>query len=167
MVALDVELGGTVWRDWMAESVQLSASTIWSMPDDQVDHSPQLDPVVVEAMKQLTAWTYRRDLRHVVLGSPPFIGMFRRRRQRSKGLNDPSSRSAAIHIFKNLKYHGYRYDPPELRAWATAHGWKAADVLELGAYAEGVLAGIRYHTVPPPFGQGAIHGWREAAGEVA
>jgi hypothetical protein len=115
-------------------------------------------------MKELTAWTYRRDLRHLVFGSPPFIGSFLNWRQRNEGLNDPSARSAAIHLFKNLKFHGYRYDPYELRAWATAHGWKASDVLELGAYAEGVLAGTRYHTVPDPFGQRAIDGWREAGG---
>jgi hypothetical protein len=136
------------------------------MPDDLVDR-PQLDPVVVEAMKELTAWTYRCDLRHLVLGYPPFIGTPRRWRQRNKGLGDPSSRSAAIHLFKNLKYHGHRYDPDGVRAWATAHGWKAPDVLELGAYAEGVLAGTRYHTVPDPFGQGAIDGWRKAASKAA
>jgi hypothetical protein len=136
------------------------------MPGDPVDFS-QLDPVVVEAMKDLTTWTYHRDLRHLAFGNPPFIGMFRRWKQRNEGLNDPSSRSAAIHIFKNLKHHGYRYDPHELRAWATVHGWKDSDVLELGAYAEGVLAGTRYHTVPDPFGQGAINGWRDAAGHVA
>ena len=134
------------------------------MPDGQVD-SPQLDPVVVEAMKQLTAWTYRRDLRHLVLGGPPFVGKLRRKEQK-QGLNDPSARSAAIHIFKNLKYHGYRYDPSELQAWAMAHGWKPSDILELGTYAEGVLAGTRYHTVPPPFGQGTIFAWRRAADEV-
>jgi hypothetical protein len=77
------------------------------LPDDPIDF-PQLDPVVVEAMKELTAWTYRRDLRHLLFGSPPFIGLFRNWRQRNEGLNDPSARSAAIHLFKNLKIHGYR-----------------------------------------------------------
>ena len=70
------------------------------MPDEPA----QLNPVVVEAMKELTTWTYRRHPRHL-----------RNWRERNKGLNDPSSRSAAIHAFKNLKYHGYRYDPYELR----------------------------------------------------
>jgi hypothetical protein len=135
------------------------------MSDDRVD-STHLGPVVVEAMKQLTDWTYRRDFRHFILGSPHFIGIFRRWKQQKQGLSDPSSRSAAIHIFKNLKFHGYWYVPSKLQAWATAHGWAASDVVELGAYAEGVLAGTRYHTVPDPFGQQAIDDWKEAADEV-
>lgn len=135
------------------------------MPEDLVG-CPRLDPVVVEAMKELTAWTYRRDRRRLVLASPLFSGMFRRRKQQKKGLSDPSSRSAAIHMFKNLKFHGYWYDPDDLRAWATAHGWEDSDALDLGTYAEGVLAGTRYHTVPDPFGQQAIECWRKAAGKV-
>jgi hypothetical protein len=115
----------------------------------------QLDPVVVEAMKQLTAWTSRRH--HRQLGDW---------RQRHKGLKDPSSRSGAIHVFKNLNYHGYPYDPAEIQAWATAHGWKASDAQELCTYAKGVLAGTRYHTVPDPFGQTAIDRWIQMAAKV-
>jgi hypothetical protein len=118
------------------------------MPDEPA----QLDPVVVEAMKELTAWTYQR-----------YQSPLRNWRQRRKGMDDPSSRSGAIHIFKNLKYHGFLYDPEELQAWARGHGWRSPDVVELGVYAGGVLAGTRYHTVPDPFGQGAINRWKEAA----
>jgi hypothetical protein len=106
-------------------------------------------------MKQLTAWTYRRH--HRQLGNL---------RQKHKGLKDPSSRSGAIDVFKNLKYHGYAYEPDEIQAWATAHGWTASDAQELSAYAEGVLAGTRYHTVPDPFGQTAIDGWIRMAAKV-
>jgi hypothetical protein len=47
----------------------------------------------------LTAWVYRRHQRQ--------LGNWRRR---YKGLNDPSSRAGTIHVFKNLKYHGYPFD---------------------------------------------------------
>ena len=48
-------------------------------------------------------------------------------------------------------------------ARALAHGWTADDAQQLGDYAEGVLAGTRYHTMPDPWGRHAINYWREEA----
>jgi hypothetical protein len=66
-------------------------------------------------------------------------------------------------MFKHLKYHGYRFDPADVRAWATANGWTINDVQQLGEYAAGILAGVRYHTAPDPFGRHAINYWRADA----
>jgi len=68
-----------------------------------------------------------------------------------------------IHTFKHLKHHGYHFVPGEIRAWATVHGWAESDAQQLGDYAEGVLAGTRYHTDPDPFGMWAIESWRADA----
>lgn len=76
---------------------------------------------------------------------------------------ESSCRGAAIHTFKHLKHHRYDFPPDEVWAWALVHGWKAADAAELRDFAEGVLAGKRYHTSPDPFGMHAIHQWREDA----
>ena len=117
--------------------------------------APPLDPVVAAAMVQLTGWTYHRHrrihqrYRNVVL--------------RSRGLRDPSSRSAAIHVFTNLRYHGYAVDPSALHDWAAAHGWRPSDARALADYADGVRSGRRYHTVSDPFGHRAIDLWRASA----
>jgi hypothetical protein len=58
------------------------------MPAEPVS-TPKLDPVVAEAMKQLTAWVYRRHQRQ--------LGNWR---MHYKRLKDPSSRSGTIHVFK-------------------------------------------------------------------
>ena len=76
---------------------------------------------------------------------------------------NPSNRAAAIHTCKHLKHHGYDYQPDQLRHWALAHRWVSEDAKELHDYAEGVLAGTRYHTFPDPIGMHAIHQWREDA----
>jgi hypothetical protein len=118
----------------------------------------RLDPVVAAAMNQLTDWTYHR-----------YHAVHRRLRNvplRFKGLRDPSSRSGAIHMLKNLEYHGYPVHPDDLRKWAIEHGWKASDARDLSAYAEGIRTGQRYHTVPDPFGHLAIDQWRDAAAKV-
>jgi hypothetical protein len=117
-----------------------------------------LDPVVAAAMVQLTDWTYHRH--HAI---------YRRLRNvplRIKGLRDPSSHSGAIHMLKNLKYHGYPIPPDDLRKWAMAHGWKSSDARELSVYAESIHTGQRYHTVPDPFGHRIIDRWRDAAAKV-
>jgi len=130
--------------------------TLTSMPaSEKVQH---LDPVVAAAMCQLTDWIYHR-----------YHPVHRRLRNipiRFRGLRDPSSRSGAIHILKNLKYHGYMLDPNQLRDWAIEHGWKASDARDLSGYAEGILSGRRYHTVANPFGYSDIDRWREAAAKV-
>ena len=139
---------------------------------------PHLDPVVEEAMKQLTSLVYFRRrllprqapaiLRRIL--SPLLVrrGIFQVPRpaptpKRERSLRDRTSRAGAIHAFKHLKHHGYRFDPADVRAWATANGWTPEDAQQLGEYATGVLGGERYHTEPDPFGQHAIHHWRADA----
>jgi len=80
-------------------------------------------------------------------------------------LKNPSNRAGTIHVFKHLKFHKYEFQPDQLRDWPLAHGWRSEDAAELRDYAEGVLAGKRYHTDPDPFGMHAIHQWREDAGK--
>jgi hypothetical protein len=86
-----------------------------------------------------------------------------RRLRLQSGLSNPGARARAIHAFKHLKYNGCHFDPAELGARALAHGWTADDAQQLGDYAEGVLAGTRYHTMPDPWGRHAINYWREEA----
>lgn len=109
-------------------------------------------------MGQLAVWTYHRyhPIHHRLRNVP----------LRFKGLQDPSSRSGAIHVLKNLKYHGYPIDPDELRKWAVDHGWKVSHARDLSAYAEGIRTGRRDHTVSNPFGHSAIDRWKEAAAKI-
>ena len=122
------------------------------------DEGQHLDPVVAAAMCQLTDWTYHRY--------HPIHRRLRNVPLRFKGLRDPSSRSGAIHILKNLKHHGYMLDPDQLRNWAIEYGWKALDARDLSGYAEGIRSGRWYHTVSSPFGYSDIDRWREAAAKV-
>jgi len=118
--------------------------------------SPVLDPVVQAALLDLTDWVY-----------PPLRERIRRRLggqgRCERSLKNPSNRAAAIHMCKHLKHHGYNFPPDQLRDWALAHRWRAEDAQQLHDYAQGVLAGTRYHTAPDPFGMGAIDCWRETA----
>ena len=86
-----------------------------------------------------------------------------RRLRLQSGLSNPGARARTIHAFKHLKYNGCHFDPAELGARALAHGWTADDAQQLGDYAEGVLAGTRYHTMLDPWGRHAINYWREEA----
>jgi hypothetical protein len=113
---------------------------------------PTLDPVAVEALKHLTAFVFRRRRIYNL-----------RLEKRRKSLTDPGARAAAIHTFKHLKHHGYRFDPSGVFDWATEHGWPPAEAGELSDYAAGVIEGTRYHTDPDPIGRRAIDDWREAA----
>ena len=108
-------------------------------------------------MKDLTDWVYP-SLRQRI----SYFTHNNRKWERS--LKNPSNRAATIHLCKHLKHHGYHFSPDQLRDWAMTHGWKAEDAQELHDYAQGVLAGTRYHTAPDPFGMGAIDWWREDAG---
>jgi hypothetical protein len=109
------------------------------------------DPVVEEAMRDITSWIYRPH--------PHQLGNWRHQ----KGLRDPSSRAAVIHAFKHLKHHRRLFDPAELREWARANGWTLDDATEMSTYAEGVQAGNRYHTAPDPFGPPTYFRWSEKA----
>jgi hypothetical protein len=110
-------------------------------------------------MSQLADWTYH--LYHGFRHRPHNV------RLRLRGLRDPSSRSGAVHILKNLKHHGYQVDPENLRLWATEHGWRTSDAEDPKAYAQDVFSGRRYHTDPSPFRQSDIDRWREGAGKVS
>jgi len=124
--------------------------------EDEKVTSPVLNPVVRVAMTHLTSWVYpslRERIRRFGHGNGKW----------ERSLKNPSNRAATIHMCKHLKHHGYDLPPDQLRDWAMAHGWKAEDAEELHDYAQGVLAGKRYHTWPDPFGMSAIDRWREDA----
>src|SRR6202035_2974489 len=89
-------------------------------------------------MRDLTSFVYRRRRRYNL------------RTERRFG--DPGKRAAAIHTFKHLKHGGHHFEPEDIRSWALANSWKAADAADLSEYAAGVLAGTRYHTDPDPLG---------------
>jgi hypothetical protein len=114
-------------------------------------NGPTLDPVVVQALENLTSFVYRRRRIQSL-----------RLEKRSKSLAEPSARAGAVHTFKHLKHHGYSFDPTAVAVWAETHGWKADDVSDLSDYAAGVLGGKRYHTNPDPIGRTAIDRWRAA-----
>lgn len=144
-------LAGKVPLEW-AESGIANLRRRLTAAVRSVGGGPTLDPVVEAAMKDLTAFVFRR--RRV---------FSLRLEDREKSLRDRSARAGAIHMFKHLKYHRYTFEPDEVRVWAVNHGWSTRDAHELAEYAEGVLAGTRYHTAPDPFGRDAIEGWRKAA----
>jgi hypothetical protein len=124
--------------------------------EDKPVDAPVLNPVVQAAMRNLTSSVYP-SLRQR-------IHFFTHTNQKwERSLKNPSSRAEAIHTFKHLKHHGYDFPPDQLRDWAMTHGWETQDADELCDYAEGVLAGKRYHTDPDPVGMHAIHQWREDA----
>jgi len=124
--------------------------------EDKPVDAPVLNPVVQAAMRHLTSWVYPSLRRRVHVFT-------HNNHKWERSLKNPSSRAAAIHTCKHLKHHGYEFPPDQLREWALAHGWETRDADELSVYAEGVLAGKRYHTHPDPFGMHAIHDWREDA----
>ena len=107
------------------------------------------------AMTEITDWVY--GLRN---STGPKWMRFRRR-----DLSHPSSRSAVIHCLKNLKHWGYAYEPEELKSWASAHGWRTEDAVELQALAGQILDGVRFHTITNAFGtKWDIERWQEQAG---
>jgi hypothetical protein len=147
------------------------------MPASSNGDAERLDPVIVEALKQLRSLTYRR--RRLISAASPRVMTSRlsqaaevvwllahaRIENRKKSLSDPAARSGAIHIFKHLKHHGYAWNPEHVHAWAITHGFTAQDAQRLAEYAEGVQAGTRYHTQPDPFGRHAIVYWRQQGAE--
>jgi hypothetical protein len=78
------------------------------------------NPVVTEAMEDLTA---RVNL--------------------STGIGHPSDRSAAVAMFGLLQDAGEPYEPAEIRAWATAHGWRPDHARRLAEIGEKFKAGRR------------------------
>jgi hypothetical protein len=103
--------------------------------DDTVRAIQFLDPVVVEALDNITSSVCRRKEQ---------AGL---RRLKYVGMLDRHSRSCAIAAFKHLKHlkhlkHAGREFPPYLvRRWAVANGWKEDDAQLLDDYAAGVQAG--------------------------
>ena len=116
------------------------------------NQAASLDQVVAAALIELRSFTYRRRR---------IFGL--RLEKRDKSLFDEDARSGAIHIFKHMKFHGYPYTPDAVHSWAVANGWRTLDAYQLADYAEGILAGKRYHTAPDPFGMYAIERWRQQA----
>src|SRR5271154_4712126 len=106
------------------------------------------DPVVLVAMRDVTAWVFAPHQRQVGNWRKPAQGMI-----------DASSRAAVIHTLMHLTHNGRSIDPAELRAWAVAKGWPPDDADIMRDYAQGVVAGLRYHTGPDPFGPPAYERW--------
>jgi hypothetical protein len=141
--------------------------------------TPQLDPVVQEALKDVTSRTHpRRQFlpRRAPLALRKLLAPYLTRRgifqggpapmERERSLNDPSARAAAIHTFEHLKHHGYAFEPDLVHSWAVIHRWKTDDALQLSEYASGVLSGKPYHSAPDPIGRQAIDRWRSQAESV-
>jgi hypothetical protein len=141
--------------------------------------APQLDPVVQEALKDITSWTYPRKRlfpRQAPLALRRLLAPYLRKRgiyqggpapiKPQRSLNDPSAKAAAIHGFKHLKHHGYAFEPDLVRSWALNHRWQPNDADQLSEYASGVLNGKRYHSGPDPMGRQAIDRWRSLAESV-
>ena len=98
--------------------------------------TPQLDPVVQEALKDVSRWTYprRRVLpRQAPLALRKLLAPYLRKQgiyqggpapiKPQRSLNDPSAKAAAIHAFKHLKHHGYVFEPDLVCSWALMHRW--------------------------------------------
>lgn len=81
-------------------------------PDPQIVSNP----VVVEALKSLTAYVNIRT-----------------------GLNHPNDKAAAVQMFKALQRAGEPFDPSQLRAWATRNGWSSRHAMDLQALGQQVL----------------------------
>ena len=112
--------------------------------------------VVLAAMHDLTTWVFRPHQRQ--------LGHWRKP---ARGMIDSSSRAAVIHTFMHLIHHGRSLEPAELRAWALSNWWPPHDADLMRDYAQGVLAGLRYHTDPDPFGPPAFKRWMESANAAA
>lgn len=116
------------------------------------DRGPQLQPVVMAAMTDLTRWVYDSH-----------VSRFLRPRQLTTHfhLNDPegSGRAAAVGIFRNLKHFQVEWDARLVVDWANDHGWLAADVSSLNEFALGVKEGARFHTGPIPWSRSMVDSW--------
>lgn len=89
------------------------------------------DPVVLAAMRYVTAWVFRPHQRQ--LGSwrkPP------------RGMIDASSRAAVIHTFMHLSHRERPFDPTQLRSWALANDWPPDDADIMRDYAQGCSQGF-------------------------
>jgi hypothetical protein len=83
----------------------------------------------------------------------------------STGLSHPSDRSHAVAVFKLLVSGGERYDPDEVRAWATSNGWQADDASELAEIAGKIKEGRRLRS-DWRLDREVLGRWRERAAEI-
>ena len=98
------------------------------------------NPVVIEALKSLTS--------SVNLGT---------------GLGHPSDHDAAVSTFRALRSAGEGFDPDEVQAWASAHGWQMRHAEELATIARKVAEGRRIKTHSQPWKDDIVDYWRERA----
>ncbi len=77
-----------------------------------------LDPVVQQAMKELTA-----------------------RINTVSGLNEPGDKAAAVGILESLRSAGESFEPESLAAWASLNGWTSKGVAQIRNIANEVLSG--------------------------
>lgn len=145
---------------------------------ERLDSAPGLKALAVVPWREEDIKTWRQARRAVdLLGRRPAPGApaisdrvveaamrsLTRAVNVSTGVRDPQDRSMAIHAFRILKRNGYRYDPAEIREWAMANGWAAADARELSEYAAGVLAGKAYRAGPCSWNRQIIRIWQKEA----
>lgn len=100
-----------------------------------------LDPVAVIALEELQTYLMEMDKTGLVSSrgtQPDLLNIY--------------SRSAAIWTFKHLLRQGHSFQPHLVERWALNNGWRNSSSLLLRDYAEGVIAGARFHTGPDPFG---------------
>ena len=123
------------------------------MDTDSPTNPRTLDPVVIEALTEITRVVYRRR-----------GARFQERFRRYHGMADRESRDCAISAFVHLAHAGFDFPPFLVRRWALANGWKRVDAQLLDDYAAGVHAGVRYHHADR-FGSHYLEVWRRDAQE--
>ena len=68
-----------------------------------------------------------------------------RRNWRCRGIANQHGRDSTLSVLENLHRQGFTITPFLLRRWAVEQKWRESDAQLLDEYAQGVLAGIRYH----------------------
>ena len=114
-----------------------------------------LNPVALIALEELHEYLMEMDNQGLVCsrGSQP-------------DLLNVNARSAAIWTFKHLLRLGHSFKPHLVERWALSIGWRNSNSLLLRDYAEGVIAGARFHTGPNPFGLRAAR-WPDQSAETS
>ena len=79
------------------------------------------------------------------------------------GLGHPSDHDAAVWTFRALRQAGEGFDPDEIRAWASSHGWRMGDADELADFARRVNEGRQIRTGSRPWREEIVELWRQRA----
>lgn len=135
-------VGAIPWSDSDLESWKAAWAPLDLRTDEPACEALGVaNPVVEEALKDLT--------NHVNL---------------STGLAHPDDKRAAVWTFMLLRKAGESYDPGQIRAWATRHGWSMRHARELGEVSEKILLGRAVQAKgPSPWRTDIVQVWRSAA----